>query len=91
MQVHIPFGEGSLTAELPQRTVIIKPESGGGIAAAPDLEAEVQGALRSPIDGPPVRQRVGPGARVLIAFDDPTVMCFGPIRQTVIRQLLADS
>lgn len=90
MQVSIPFGEGTLAVDLPDRTVTIKPEPGGRFQPVADLEAEVHRALETPIDGPPVRERVRPGARVLIAFDDPTVMCFGPIRQTVIRQLLSD-
>ena len=90
MHVHVPFGEGTLAVDLPDRTVTIRGEAGARLTAVPDLEAEVRRALEQPLDGPRVSQRVGPGARVLIAFDDPTVMCFAPLRQTVIRQLLAD-
>ncbi|MBL9122865.1 MAG: DUF2088 domain-containing protein [Planctomycetaceae bacterium] len=90
MRVQIPFGEGALVAELPDRTATIRPEAGARLAAVPDLAAEVRRALEQPLDGPRVRDRVGAGALVLIAFDDPTVMCFAPLRQMVIRQLLAD-
>lgn len=90
MQFQIPFGEGALAADLPERTATIRGESGSRLEAVPDLEAEVRQALANPLDGPRAGRRVGPGARVLIAFDDPTVMCFAPLRQTVIRQLLAE-
>lgn len=90
MHVDIPFGEGTLEAELPDRTAVLRPELGVKLPAVADLDSAVRQALERPLDGPPVRERVGPGAQVLIAFDDPTVMCFGPLRQSVIRQLFED-
>jgi lactate racemase len=46
--------------------------------AAPDLGAEYRAALDRPIDRPPLADQVWPGARVTVAFDDPTVPCYAP-------------
>jgi len=88
MQIELPFGDGTQAAEFPDHTMVI--ESGGRAKLKPldDLEAAVQRALDRPLDSPPVEKLVSPGARVSIAFDDPTVGSFGPVRQVVIGQLL---
>ncbi|MEO7157429.1 MAG: lactate racemase domain-containing protein, partial [Vicinamibacterales bacterium] len=82
MQATLPFGDSTLDAELPARTRAISrggsAGSGGGLAAVADLEAAVRDALDHPLGLPPIRDLVKPGARVVIAFDDPTVTSFGP-------------
>jgi hypothetical protein len=54
----------------------------------PDLDAAVRGVLDHPLALPPIREIVKPGARAVIAFDDPTVTSFGPIRRTAIEAVL---
>ncbi len=91
MEVSIPFGEGLITARIPDRARIVKsswiPER---LPPTPDLAAEMTRALGAPLDSPPIADLTGPGKTVTIAFDDPTVPCFAPVRNTAIRALLAD-
>lgn len=88
MPTEIPYGQGYLTAELPRGTEVIRPGGSGHFAPTADLAAEVRRALDAPVGSLPVEALVRRGARVTIAFDDPTVMSFGPIRQVAIEALL---
>jgi len=92
MQVTLPFGEATVDAELPPRATLVtrggNPGS-GGLPPVPDLGAAVRQALDHPLGLPPIRDLVRPGARVVIAFDDPTVTSFGPIRRVAIEAVLA--
>lgn len=90
MQVDIPYGDATLAAELPDRTVVLGTSGRRRLEPVEDLTAEVRRALAAPLGSPPVSELVRPGARVTIAFDDPTVGNFGPIRQVVIDELLAE-
>src|SRR5260221_8869254 len=88
MRLEIPFGDDLLPVDLPDRAKLI---SGGERTSLPpvdDLERTVRAALDAPLGAPPVEDLVRPGARVTIAFDDPTVMSFGPVRRVVIEELL---
>ncbi|KKK92200.1 hypothetical protein LCGC14_2705310, partial [marine sediment metagenome] len=55
-----------------------------------DQEAAVRDALAQPLGLPPIRELVRPGASVLIAFDDPTVPSFGPVRRLAIESILEE-
>jgi len=88
MQLDIPFGDTIVSATLPERTKILRADVTARAEPVPDLEACVRVALDSPLDSPPVEELVDRGARVTIAFDDPTVGSFGPVRQVAIEQLL---
>jgi hypothetical protein len=89
----LPFGEATVDAELPDRARVVSrggaAGSGAGLAPVADLDAAVREALAAPLGLPPVRELVRPGSRVVIAFDDPTVTSFGPIRRVAIESLLA--
>jgi hypothetical protein len=88
MRLEIPFGDDLLGVNLPDRAQLI---SGGQQASLPpvdDLAVAVRDALDHPLGMPRVEELVSPGARVTIAFDDPTVMSFGPIRRVAIEDLL---
>src|SRR5574338_1617603 len=91
--VTLPFGEGSVEVELPSRARVVSrgggAGSGGGLAPVGDLDAAVRAALDAPLGLPPIRDLVRPGSRVVIAFDDPTVTSFGPIRRVAIEGVLA--
>jgi hypothetical protein len=92
-EVTLPFGDSTVTAELPARSRIVArggaAGSGGGLAPAPDQAAAVREALEQPLGLPPIRELVRSGARVVIAFDDPTVTSYGPIRRLAIEGVLA--
>lgn len=89
-QVSLPFGDSSVSVELPDHTVLV----GGGDGSRPrlqpveDQEAAVREALANPIGLPRVGRLVRRGARVLIAFDDPTAPAFGPVRRLAIEAVL---
>jgi hypothetical protein len=91
--VTLPFGEGTVDVELPERARVVSrgggAGSGGGLAPVGDLDAAVREALDAPLGLPPIRELVRPGSRVVIAFDDPTVTSFGPIRRVAIEGVLA--
>ncbi len=90
MQVDLPFAESSVAVELPERARVVARSAGtaGGLAAIEDLPAAVEEALEHPLGRPQVDELLGPGARLVIAFDDPTVTSFGPIRRVAIEAVL---
>jgi len=91
IDVRLPYGGGTVDAKLPDRTTVVR---GGGerprLAPVPDQAEAIREALASPLGLPPVRELVRPSAHVLIAFDDPTVPSYGPVRQLAIEALLAE-
>lgn len=91
MDITLPFGDTFITAQVPDRTRVITsswmPEK---LRPVEDLPAEVRRALGSPVDFPRITDVVGRGKKVTIAFDDPTVPCFAPLRQTVIGTIVDD-
>jgi len=86
--VDIPFGDATQTVELPDHTFFVP--YGGGKKAEPidDLEGAVSAALEAPLDSPPIEALVSPASRVTIAFDDPTVPAYGPIRRVALLEVL---
>ncbi|HYM16699.1 MAG TPA: lactate racemase domain-containing protein [Dehalococcoidia bacterium] len=92
--ITLPFGEATVTAELPDRARVVSrgggaPGTGGGLAPIEDLAGSMREALDHPLGLPPIRDLVRPGSRVVIAFDDPTVTSFGPVRRIAIEAVLA--
>jgi hypothetical protein len=55
-----------------------------------DLPGAVRAALARPVDLPGIGDRGRPGASVTIAFDDPTVPAWGPIREVAIEAVLEE-
>jgi len=88
------FGDTTVQVSLPDRTRLVGGGDGGGVsqrlAPVADQEAAVRAALAEPLGLPRVRELVRPGGRALIAFDDPTVPSFGPVRRLVIETLLEE-
>ena len=87
----LPFGDTAIRVALPDRARVV-PASGGGerLEAMADQAAVVNSALAEPLGLPRIQKLVRPGARVLIAFDDPTAPSFGPIRRLAIEGILAE-
>lgn len=92
-QVTLPYGDTTVDVALPERARVITrggaAGSGGGLVPVTDLEAAVRAALDAPLGLPPIRDLVKASSRVVIAFDDPTVTSFGPIRRVAIEGTLA--
>jgi nickel-dependent lactate racemase len=93
--VTLPYGAGSISAEVPDRTTVVRGGGGGDsprprLSPVPDQAAAIHEALANPLGLPQVRDLVRPGARVLIAFDDPTVPSYGPVRGLAIETLLTE-
>jgi len=90
-EVRLPYGDSNLQVELPDRAKIVG--GGNGVprqAAVADQGAAVRDALTRPIGLPRIGELVRPGARVLIAFDDPTAPSFGPVRRLAIEAVLEE-
>jgi nickel-dependent lactate racemase len=92
MEVALPYGESSVRARLPERTRLVR---GGGdrsrrLEPAPDQAAAIRNALAHPLGLPPIRNLVPRNGRALIAFDDPTVPSFGPVRRLAIEAVLEE-
>lgn len=70
MNVHLAYGRGRLTVELPQdRTSVIEPTACPGL---PDEREAVLGALADPIGAKPLLSVVKPTDRICILFTDIT-------------------
>ncbi len=93
MEATLLFGDSTVNVNLPDRTQLI---GGDGVPAGPrlqplaDQEVAVREALAQPVGLPRVRELVRPGGHVLIAFDDPTVPSFGPVRRLAIETILEE-
>jgi len=89
--VALPFGDGSVQVQLPDRAQFIKAsQPNARIAPAPDEAESVRIALQQPLGMPRISELVRPSSRVLIAFDDPTVPSHGPIRRLAVEAVLAE-
>src|SRR3990172_709451 len=92
MEAQILFGDSAVNVSLPDRARIVG--GGDGASRGPrlepvaDQEAAVRRALSRPLGLPRIGELVKPGASVLIAFDDPTVPSFGPVRRLAIEAVL---
>ena len=84
MRTTLAYGADSVEVDLPDDTVT--PDTGVSIPlpVTDDLAAEVRRALTDPIGSPPLRDLARSGAKVTIAFDDPTVGQYGPVWSTAI-------
>jgi nickel-dependent lactate racemase len=70
----IPYGDGSLMAELPERTRVIC-QTMAPLPPLPDPAQDVRNALGSPVAHEPLSKLVSPKSKVTIAFDDPIGFC----------------
>ena len=90
-ELRLPYGDSTVQVELPDRAKIVGGGNGGPRqAAVADQGAAVRDALARPIGLLRIGELVRPGARVLIAFDDPTAPSFGPVRRLAIEAVLEE-
>lgn len=67
----LEYGDGVMEVEVPDSTVVVQPgETHTEPAPVANPVEETQAAIRHPLGSRPIRDRVGPGARVVIAFPD---------------------
>lgn len=88
MQATIPSGEELIQVTLPDRTQLVRPGIGLPLPPEPDPALPVARALAAPLDLPPLADLARPGMRVTLAFDDPTVPCYGPLWETAVPLIL---
>jgi len=90
VEVRLPYGDSTVSTRLPDRARIVRggAERGQRLEPVADQDAAVRDALAHPIGLPRIGALVQPAARVLIAFDDPTVPSFGPVRKLAIDAVL---
>jgi len=86
----IPFGGATVQAALPERTFAVPNTVMPKLQPAADLEVSINQVLAQPLGSPCIRDLVEPGARVTIAFDDPTVPSFGPFRRLAMLAALRE-
>ena len=88
----MPYGEGTVQVALPDRARVARGGGGGGARLPPvaDQAKEIREALAEPLGLPRIRELVPSGGTALIAFDDPTVPSFGPVRRLAIEAVLEE-
>ena len=87
----LPYGDGTLRVSLPDRARVVGGGGGGGrLSPVADQAKEVRLAVQAPLGMPRIRDLVPQGGSALIAFDDPTVPSFGPVRRLAIEAVLAE-
>ena len=85
------FGDTTVGVSLPDRARLVGESTGGGRPEpVADQAAAVRAALAAPLGLPRIRELVPRGGRVLIAFDDPTIPSYGPIRRLAIEAIVEE-
>lgn len=70
-QVRLEYGDGSMDIEVPESAIVVRPgETFTDPEALDDPVAATRRALEQPLGSPPIRELVGPGDKVVIAFPD---------------------
>jgi lactate racemase len=69
MRVSIAYGDTGLDIQVPDHAEVVYPQAA---RAVPDSAAALRAALRAPVSGPPLAERVRPGQTVAISVCDGT-------------------
>ncbi|MDZ4278665.1 MAG: lactate racemase domain-containing protein [Dehalococcoidia bacterium] len=90
IELSLPYGDGTVAVKLPDRTRVVRGGGGRGQRLEPvaDQETAVRAAVENPLGLPRIRELAPAGGSALIAFDDPTVPSFGPVRRLAIEAVL---
>jgi lactate racemase len=84
------FGNGWISAELPDETHFISAGVSLPLPPTDDLGEEVRRAIREPLDTAPLVELARGVSRVTVAFDDPTAPCFAPVWSTAVQLVLEE-
>jgi hypothetical protein len=87
-EMEIVCGAEMVPVRLDDNVHVIKQEPTLPLEPQPDVGQAVDRALASPIDRPPLPEMVRPGAKVTIAFDDPTVPCYAPVWEVALQRIV---
>ncbi|MCG6908614.1 MAG: lactate racemase domain-containing protein [Deltaproteobacteria bacterium] len=90
MNEQIIFGDKTIPVNLPEDVISAPPGLSTTLEPVDDIEGEIRNALKNPLGRSPLHELVKPGAKVTIAFDDPTVPCFAPVWEPAIKQVIAE-
>jgi hypothetical protein len=90
MDEQIVFGDRMIPVKLPDRTRFVPQSLSTSLPPVADLRMTFVEALGSPLGLPPLRDLAKPGWKVTVAFDDPTVPCYGPVWEPAIRSVLEE-
>jgi nickel-dependent lactate racemase len=90
MQQQLVFGDGWVTATLPDDAEVVSPGVSLPLPPAADLEQAVRAALENPLDTPPLAEVARGATQVTVAFDDPTVPCFAPVWSNAVPLVLQE-
>lgn len=90
MREHLVFGTGWIETELPDDTHVVPPGVSLPLPPVADLAAEIQNALREPLDAAPLAELARGARAVTVAFDDPTVPCYAPLWPVALPVVLAE-
>ncbi len=89
MEDQIVFGDRMIPVKLPDN--VQSPPTGLGettLKPVKNLSQAIKDALDRPLGMHPLSEMARPGWKVTIAFDDPTVVMYGPVWETAIRMVL---
>jgi len=84
------FGQGWITARVPDDAHVVEPGISLPLPPAEDLSQAVRDALERPLDTPPLAELARGAGRVTVAFDDPTVPCYAPLWATAVPMVLTE-
>lgn len=90
MKQEMIFGDKTIAVDLPRDVITAPPGLSTTLEVVADIQEEIRSALKTPLGRPPLHELVHPGAKVTIAFDDPTVPCFAPVWEPAIKQVIAE-
>ena len=89
MEDQIVFGDRMIPVRLPDNILSAPPGVGEtSLKPVKDLSRTIQQALENPLGMPRLKDMAKPGWKVTIAFDDPTVVMYGPVWETAIRLVI---
>ncbi len=89
MESEIVFGDRWIRANFPDTARIVSPGYGlAKLEPAPNQEKAIGEGVHSPLDLPPLSDFVKKDWKITIAFDDPTVPCYGPVWVMALRYVL---
>ncbi|MGD9307044.1 MAG: lactate racemase domain-containing protein, partial [Desulfobacterales bacterium] len=90
MEEQIVFGEQMVPLKLPKNAFSAPPGLSTTLSPVDDVEEAIRQALNKPLGRPPLGELVKPNWKVTIAFDDPTVPCFGPMWEPAIKLVIEE-
>ncbi len=91
MKTEIVFGDRWIEAEVPDHTRIVNPGYGlAKLEAAENQEKAIVEGILNPIDLDPISEIAKKGSKVTVAFDDPTVPCYGNVWEIAIKTVMEE-